>query len=62
MRTHAVCVLFESVQLMYTEDQIRTAACGKADSQGGLNLADIKKILTASGLSTSGNGDAVVRR
>ena len=44
---------------MYTEDQIRAAACGKSAAQGGLNLPDIKKILTASGLSTSGNGDAV---
>ena len=44
---------------MYTEDQIRAAACGKSAAQGGLNLPDIKKILTASGLSTSGNGDEV---
>ena len=44
---------------MYMEDEIRAAACGESACKGGLNLPDIKKILTASGLSTSGNGDEV---
>ena len=34
-------------ELMYTEDQIHKAADGKSEGAGGLNLPDIKKILTA---------------
>ena len=44
---------------MYTEDQIRKAADGKTEGAGGLNVPDIKKILTASGLSASGKADEV---
>ena len=49
-------------ELMYTEDQIRKAADGESAGAGGLNLPDIKKILTASGLSIGGYGEEVRAR
>ena len=49
----------DCAQLMYIEEQIRLAAHGSSETQHGLNLPAIKEILTAAGVSYSGNGDAV---
>ena len=53
---------FDSAQLPFPEVHIRKAADGDSACKGGLNLPDVKKILAAAGLSTSGNGDEVRAR
>ena len=47
---------------MPTDEELQLAAEGKSAAQGGLNLPEIKKFLSAAGISTDGDGATVRAR